>query len=1212
MADLGLYFAEEEEEQLAQEDKALSLLVMSTDQDDTFDPVDTEDLLAQMSSGSIISHGMELDEDTDMAQLFAEPNLTAVEKAQLMARSEYEYHRSFLARELPALLVQMNTRQAIVQVIPIIRNFSLDPMDTVRESLASQLDKTVLYFYQNSIIDHTINEASLTDYSLYTENIQDDDIESGTLQNDQGSGSPPPLPHDIFTPVFLNLLLDQNADIAHQTRLAIVSVAENIPDNVMESEILHGIITGLERLYNPNIYGELDSDPFASHRDDQDGEAELGKMLVVVLLTSLATLLGPERCTTVIIPTLERFMGNSQFYVRKEIVMALGALFKVVDQAVAVERLVPLYDAFVQDDTWHIRRACCTILASLLTVLPVDVKASKAEEIYDIFSVDVSRSVRSSIMEVLGEVIAGFEHEQVPESLLNHFLAMGQHPLNDHERAVMCAFSFPAVILTAGRSKWDVMKPVYMKLAGTFRTPIRRSLACSLHEVAKVLGPELADQDLAVAFADCLKAEDDVREGVLAHFIEFLACLSPECRSESLQHLYRAWIDLERSSQWRTRDTLAGQLPGLCEIVEGKDVLQVVMPLCVKACTDSVAVVRESGVRSFTAFWEISDRFGPIPIPKDTDCKSDGLDFPTLDEEEAEEHRRRSQSPELLFQRRDEDDVEMEDVTQDFDKISRTAVEVAAEQGSESKEEQEQMDKETSERAMTTVKEQIIYQTTDFAVNGGFRSRVVAVQIIQSLVEQGLPIPEFEEHFLPLLTERLGVDSVANVRISVAKVVSWVVDGSYYGDQAVSPRIQELQAALQQDPDRDVRAYSGGPAELPKPKKSKKKNATKQKKATRTVTVFHQNPKNGEMEVMQREENEDGTEVQVLFEGEDLLSDENDDDEDEDDDSDEDDSSDDEFKVGSYSQPLALVGSRSRKSIDSWGDDLDDEMEAAGNDMSHTNSNGLDSLSSPDDSDEDTDAVDGVVPSAVPHVNGARPLDIEAGEPLDASSDSDESEPELEMDSQEDDIDSSNSTASTSSDAVFVPLSTTPIANSTATSTTPLSYADSVKNSDDTRTRAAAAAALASNVSSLTSFCQANIPEPPCPSTVKESVVDDHNLYSFKSSSKSGVKLQLSAASSNKEPNFAVPLSPLFPSLSSSNSSTSSSSSASNYSTSSASSSTSSSAAAAAAAAASLPFSYASVVVSGAAAAAAAATSSRAFSPPISPPMAETAVALTF
>jgi len=82
----------------------------------------------------------------------------------------------------------------------------------------------------------------------------------------------------------MNLLLDQNAGIAHQTRLAIVSVAESIPDNVMESEILRGVIAGLERLYNPEAdHDGNDNDIFASHRDEQDGEAELGKMLVVVV-----------------------------------------------------------------------------------------------------------------------------------------------------------------------------------------------------------------------------------------------------------------------------------------------------------------------------------------------------------------------------------------------------------------------------------------------------------------------------------------------------------------------------------------------------------------------------------------------------------------------------------------------------------------------------------------------------------------------------------------------------------------------------------------------------------------------------------------------------------------------------------------------------------------------------------------------------------------
>jgi len=124
--------------------------------------------------------------------------------------------------------------------------------------------------------------------------------------------------------------------------------------------------------------------------------------------------------------------------------MALGTLCSIVDPTVVVDQLLPIYDAFVQDDTWHIRRACCTILAPLIAALPtMEMKASKAEEVYGIFSADVSYSVRNSIMEVLGEVIAKFEREQVPDSLLNHFLSMGQHPINEYERAVMCAFSFP-------------------------------------------------------------------------------------------------------------------------------------------------------------------------------------------------------------------------------------------------------------------------------------------------------------------------------------------------------------------------------------------------------------------------------------------------------------------------------------------------------------------------------------------------------------------------------------------------------------------------------------------------------------------------------------------------------------------------------------------------------------------------------------------------
>jgi hypothetical protein len=98
------------------------------------------------------------------------------------------------------------------------------------------------------------------------------------------------IPHDTFTPIFIDLLLDQNAEIAHQTRLAVVTVAENVAESVMESEILNGIMVGLERLYtraddedNGEAMNQDDNGKASVIKDDQEGEAELGKMLVVVV-----------------------------------------------------------------------------------------------------------------------------------------------------------------------------------------------------------------------------------------------------------------------------------------------------------------------------------------------------------------------------------------------------------------------------------------------------------------------------------------------------------------------------------------------------------------------------------------------------------------------------------------------------------------------------------------------------------------------------------------------------------------------------------------------------------------------------------------------------------------------------------------------------------------------------------------------------------------
>ena len=80
---------------------------------------------------------------------------------------------------------------------------------------------------------------------------------------------------------------------------------------------------------------------------------------------------------------------------------------------------------------------------------------------------------------------------------------------------------------------------------------VRRTLANSIHELAVILGPEVASQDLVPIFNGFIKDLDEVhfdlekltclqnnpnqvRIGVLKHLADFLSLLSPEARAEYL------------------------------------------------------------------------------------------------------------------------------------------------------------------------------------------------------------------------------------------------------------------------------------------------------------------------------------------------------------------------------------------------------------------------------------------------------------------------------------------------------------------------------------------------------------------------------------------------------------------------------------------------------------------------------------------------------
>lgn len=245
-------------------------------------------------------------------------------------------------------------------------------------------------------------------------------------------------------------------------------------------------------------------------------------------------------------------------------------------------------------------------------------------------------TVRSGVLEALAEVIYSFheDDERPPKRLLRLFLGVredddphkteveevpqpsspasslswsdfvasvssgtndGPEPdiYDDPSRPLVCAFNLPAVALTLGRERWSELRELYQQLSLTRSFKVRRTLAASLGELAKIIGPEQARTDLMpVWWASVRSDEADIRLKALESVEMFIAALGAEERVEVLDGIKdRVWPLLKG---WRERETAVKALPKFA-VVDGVDGL-VVWRLLVKGLTDSAATVREAAV----------------------------------------------------------------------------------------------------------------------------------------------------------------------------------------------------------------------------------------------------------------------------------------------------------------------------------------------------------------------------------------------------------------------------------------------------------------------------------------------------------------------------------------------------------------------------------------------------------------------------------------
>ncbi|KAJ3901234.1 armadillo-type protein [Lentinula edodes] len=381
-----------------------------------------------------------------------------------------------------------------------------------------------------------------------------------------------------------------------------------------------------------------DFDMFSSGREyDQATIGRLSSMSLVAAVAASGYL--DDQSTDIFVSEVARVSQDPVYWVRREACFALGALAKIVPAEVVQLTLLRTLQTLVVDPVHHVRHSSLFALPTILGRLPLGQRRQMALDIIIPMSMDESADVRAGVLEALGEVIYTFHEEDnqtPPEELLKMFLGRtqdrriidGQQPLafeeeervkpvrrivdkqkaseafyTDPNRPLICAFNFPAVALTVGRTRWaSTLRDTYLWLAESSIPGVKRTLAASLGEMAKIIGEDHAQQDLLPVWGNAFRVpEDDVRLKLIDCLAPFIVALPRNGRLEVFNALLDAWSSGAFTS-WREREGIAKSLNDLLN-VGGLEVTQVVANLLMYALADTVNTVREAAITNLPGLW---------------------------------------------------------------------------------------------------------------------------------------------------------------------------------------------------------------------------------------------------------------------------------------------------------------------------------------------------------------------------------------------------------------------------------------------------------------------------------------------------------------------------------------------------------------------------------------------------------------------------------
>ena len=342
---------------------------------------------------------------------------------------------------------------------------------------------------------------------------------------------------NVVLPALDRLLDDKNPEILKAACQATVTLASTLTPEDSASFLLTSILRTLH---------------------DEDEEI---RIRALITLKDLIEFISPDMCECFVVKEAMLLSSETVVKVRKAVAEMVPKIVKNLKTAEGIMKVLPIFKELAKDSIWGVRKSCVEYMPDIMEYAEVAVQQEILLPMFEELLNDKSNSVRLCSLGRLGPMIHSCKGK-VPDFLISGYLELSKNSSNKGELQWHCAYYFPAVLLKLGPESWGDLCTAYNFLATEGDLKCKKCLLSSLHEIGKILGPDVATAELVPVFEKVYNESASAKQIAIAYIGKFLAVLIPESRLGFLKYIKTMH---KVSANWRIRLSISEQLPDLLD-----------------------------------------------------------------------------------------------------------------------------------------------------------------------------------------------------------------------------------------------------------------------------------------------------------------------------------------------------------------------------------------------------------------------------------------------------------------------------------------------------------------------------------------------------------------------------------------------------------------------------------------------------------------------